>query len=144
MYYFTEYDGRSDCWKLEAFDPDTDSIAVYLEQVEIYFAANSIPGEKRVAVLLSLIRGEAYALLHHLLAPQKPAENLEDLWKTLKNHYEPQKVVMAERFHFHLRQQAVGENVADLCGSIKKVSQTLHANLGFTCLKPSGTALSVV
>ena len=41
--------------KLEAFDPDTDSITVYLERVEIYFAANSILGEKWVAVLLSLI-----------------------------------------------------------------------------------------
>lgn len=56
--------------KLEAFDPAADSIAVYSERVEIYFAANSVPEGKHVVMFLSLIRGNAYALLHHLLAPR--------------------------------------------------------------------------
>lgn len=48
--------------------------------------------------------------------------SLEYLWATLRNHYEPKKVVMAERFHFHRRQQAVGENVADYVAALWKLA----------------------
>lgn len=34
---------------------EVDSIAAYLEQVEVFFAANEIPAERRVAVFLSVV-----------------------------------------------------------------------------------------
>ena len=48
--------------RLEPFDPGVESIVVYLQRVELYFAANEIKAEKRVPVLLNVI-GENYALL---------------------------------------------------------------------------------
>ena len=67
--YYLEYYGFATVGKLEAFDPDTDSITVYLERVEIYFAANSIPGEKRVAVLLS--QGGKYMPYYIIVGSEK-------------------------------------------------------------------------
>ena len=43
---------------------------------------------------------------------------MEDVKKSLR----AQKVVMAERFHFHRRQQAVGENVADYVAALGKLA----------------------
>ena len=43
---------------LEPFDADEESIAAYLEHVELYFAANETPEEKKVAVFLSSIGGK--------------------------------------------------------------------------------------
>ena len=41
--------------RMEQFDPDKESIAAYLERVELYFEANNTPGEKQVPVFLSCI-----------------------------------------------------------------------------------------
>ena len=49
--------------RLEPFDPEVESIVVYLLQVKLYFAANEIKAEKRVLVLLNVIGRENYALL---------------------------------------------------------------------------------
>ena len=87
---------------LEPFDADEESIAAYLERVELYFTANETPEEKRVAVFLSSIGGKNYSLLRDLLAPAKLGEKtVEQLSQALKDHFQPKKVVIAERFKFH-------------------------------------------
>ena len=87
---------------LELFDPEVESIVVYLERVELYFAANEIKTDKRVPVFLNLIGRENYSLLRSILLPQKPVEQpLKKLMDILREYYEPKKVVMAARFLFH-------------------------------------------
>ena len=49
--------------RLEPFDPEVESIVVYLERVELYFAANEIKADKRVPVFLNVIGRENYSLL---------------------------------------------------------------------------------
>ena len=40
----------------------------------------------------------------------------------MRKHYEPKKVVMAERFHFHRRQQAPGETVASYAAELRRLA----------------------
>ena len=50
-----------------------------------------------------------------MLSPEKPgAKTLSaELTAVLKRHFAPKRVVIAERFRFYRREQAIGENVAD-------------------------------
>ena len=94
------------------FDPADESISAYLERVELSFVANSIEDPKQVAVFLSFIGAKNYALLRDLLAPVKPQEkSLAALFETLRKHFEPKPVIIAECFRFHQRDQASGESI---------------------------------
>ena len=42
---------------LHEFRPDREELSTYLERVEIFFAANDVPDEKKVPVLLNAIGG---------------------------------------------------------------------------------------
>ena len=79
--------------KMEPFDPDNGSITVYLEHMELYHSANSMPETKQVPVFWNLIGRDTYELLRNLLVPDKPAEmSLVGLYETLRKHFEPKKV----------------------------------------------------
>lgn len=107
----------------EKFDPESESITSYLERVDYYFTANGVEDAKKVAVFLNAIGRETYNLLRNLLAPKKLAEQgLDELQKALKDHYEPQTVVVAERFHFYQRQQAAGESISDYVAELRKLA----------------------
>lgn len=43
--------------------------------------------------------------------------------ETLRNHYEPKRIVKAERFHFHKREQHEGEGVAAYSAALKKCTE---------------------
>ena len=106
--------------RIEEFSPEKETISNYLERVEIFFQANTIADEKKVPVFLSIARGNIYALLHSLLSPTKPQEKtFAELEAELKKHFEPKKIIIAERFNFHRRNQAsdesITEYVAELC-----------------------------
>ena len=55
-----------------------------------------------------------------LALPQE--KSFADLVETLKRHFEPKPVVIAERFHFHRRSQAVGESIADYLAELRRLS----------------------
>ena len=81
---------------------------MYLKCVELYFKANDIAESKQVAVFLTVAGRKVYALLRDLLAPEKPnTKTFKELAQTLKNHYEPKPVVIAERFFFPLTEPEV-------------------------------------
>ena len=59
--------------KITEFHPETDSIKVYLEWVELYFTAYKVPDDLQVPILLSSVGASTYyALLRDLLAPAAP------------------------------------------------------------------------
>ena len=98
---------------IQEFQPDSDSINAYIERMNLFFVANDVPDEKKVAVFLNVIGGKTYALLRSLLSPQLPqSKSYSELVDSLKRHYEPKPLVIAERFHFHRRNQAAGETIA--------------------------------
>ena len=88
--------------QIDEFRPDCESITTYIERTNLFLTANDVSDDKVVAVFLSVIGGKTYALLRSLLAPALPQEkSYQELVETLKRHYEPKSLVIAERFHFH-------------------------------------------
>ena len=116
---------------LEKFRPESDSIRAYLERVTLYFQANDIGEDKRVPILLSSIGASTYALLRDLVAPDAPGTlTFRRLSEVLTAHFEPKRMVIAERFYFHKRVQAVGESIADFDVVLRKLA--IHCEFGAT------------
>ena len=58
-------------------------LANLLERVELYFGANDIAPEKKVAIILSVIGAKTYAVLRSLVAPAQPKDKPFAELKTL-------------------------------------------------------------
>eukprot|EP00731_Ephydatia_muelleri_P004560 Em0002g736a len=109
--------------QISEFQSELESITVYLERVGQYFIANEIPTGRRVAVLLSVIGSRTYSLLRSLLHPEVPGEKTYDQLATaLREHFEPKRLVVVERFHFNRRNQGNGESVLEYVAEIKRLA----------------------
>jgi len=107
------------------FNSDTESVAAYTERVDLYLAANNVPSEKHVPVFLGMVGGKAYELLRSLCAPVKPQDrSYQQLKDLMKGHFEPKPLVIAERYHFHRRDQAAGESIAEYMAELRRLSRT--------------------
>ena len=96
------------------FKPDNEKIEVYLERVQLFFEVNGINKEKQVPVLLTVIGSTNYALLSNLVSPGKPKDKMfTQLAELLRSHFDPKPLVIAERFHFHRRDQAPGKSISN-------------------------------
>ena len=60
--------------RLEESDPKSDNISTYLERLQLYFDANRVEDDRKVAVLLTVIGAKAYDTLRSLLAPTLPKD----------------------------------------------------------------------
>ena len=109
--------------RLEEFNPESDSVTEYVERAGIYFEANEVPVDKKITVFLSAVGGKTYTLLRSLLLLTLPQDRLyDDIVDALKKHYEPKPLVIAERFHFHRRNQATGESIVDYIAELQRLS----------------------
>ena len=109
------------------FNPDTDSFAAYVEPMNIFFTVNDIKTEKRAAVFLNFIGGQAYELLHSLLIPELPPSlKYEELMELPKEYYEPKLLVIAERFLFHRPYQRDGKLIADYMAELRRLASSRH------------------
>ena len=116
---------------LQEFLPDEDSIDAYLERAVLYFKANDIGEDKRVPIFLSSIGVRTYALLRDLVAPDAPgSRSFKEISEVLSRHFQPRRLVIAERFHFHRRAQAVGESIAEFDAALRKLAT--HCEFGET------------
>ena len=114
---------------IQPFEPDNEKFSSYLERVELFLLANSIAEDKKVPVLLSVVGSKVYSLLRDLLSPKLPqTETYDTIVSTLKKHYEPKPIVIAKRFHFHRRNQANGESIAEYLAELRRLS--VHCNFG--------------
>ena len=93
--------------QIEEFNSATTSINRYLERLEQYFVANSVPADsaeshKRRAILISVIGAKAYDVVSDPCSPIPPSEKTyAQLTTILKNHFAPKKLVIDERYRFH-------------------------------------------
>ena len=65
-----------------------EEIASYIERVELYFAANYVKADYKVATFLAFIVADAYGMARKLLAPERPK------YKSFVQQYEK----LTERF----------------------------------------------
>ena len=111
---------------MQEFQLELESISAYLERVHLFFLTNDIGADKKVAVLLSVIGAKTYTLLRSLALPQD--KSFDELQQHLKHHFEPEPLVVAERFRFHRRGQAADESIAEYLAELKRL--TTHCKFG--------------
>ena len=108
---------------LNEFNASAESITAYLERVELYFSANSVAQDKKVATFLSVVGPTVYSTLRDLFAPTSPKDKtLRQIFDRLKLHFEPKRTVIVERYHFHKRDQAAGESIADYEAALRNLA----------------------
>ena len=76
------------------------------------------------AIFLTTVEGTTYSILSNLVSPAKPQDKtLDELITLLKNHCEPRKIVIAERFKFYKRQQKEGESIANYLAELRRLAK---------------------
>lgn len=108
------------------FHEGREEWAQYAERLGHFLAANGITdGDRKRAVLLSVIGPKAYKLLRSLVAPDKPGDKpYADLVKVMTEHHNPQPSEIVQRYKFHTRMQAPGESVATFVAELRALGQT--------------------
>ena len=108
---------------MSAFDPKTDNVSTYLERLQLYFEANRVEDDRKVAVLLTVVGAQTYDTLRSLLAPTSPRDkSYEELLEVLRKHYDPQPLLVAERFRFYKRSQRTDESISDFLADLRRLS----------------------
>ena len=76
-------------------------------------------------------------MLSDLLAPDSPGtKSFQEIEDALKKHYEPKRSVITERYHFHKRDQQVGETIAEFDAALRKLAAHCQFGEGLTeCLR---------
>uniref|UniRef100_A0A1X7U4Y2 Retrotransposon gag domain-containing protein n=1 Tax=Amphimedon queenslandica TaxID=400682 RepID=A0A1X7U4Y2_AMPQE len=101
----------------------TEKFSSYFERLELYFIANRVTANKVVPVFLTVIGAKTYAILEHILALDKAKDKtLAELKEVLVSHFEPEPRVIAERFHFHKRDQKERELLPDFVVELRRLA----------------------
>lgn len=107
------------------FLEDGEDFESYVSRVKLFFTANEIADKRKVPAFLSIIGPKAFALIKDLVSPQAPEEKtLDELIKTLKDHYKPKVIIIYERFKFYSRSQGDRESVSSFVAALKSLAST--------------------
>ena len=117
---------------IEEFEGTKGDWPLYVERVEKFFAANDISnGDKKRAVLLSVIGAATYKTLRNVVSPSKPGEKTyAALVEAPSQHFKPEPSEIVEQFKFHSRVRKPGESVATYVAELR--SFTKYCNFGDT------------
>ena len=109
--------------RMQEFNPDSETISAYLERFNLFVTVNGIEEGKQVSALLLVLGLRHYSLIRGLVSPHKPeTKTLAELTDILTKHYDPEPIVIAERFRFYQRTQKSGESVADFLASLRNLA----------------------
>ena len=126
---------------LGEFDPSTELFTAYLERLEQFFIANSIgqcsadasqeviaaADKKKVAVFISVMGKNSYAILRDLCSPDSPKDNsFSQLCDKLKDHYKPKRLEVAETYRFHRCVQEENESVSAYSARLRRYASTCN------------------
>lgn len=114
---------------IEPFSPVQSDIASYMERMEQLFACNNVNDDKKKAMFLTLIGAEAYRALKDLVSPDLPSsKTFDELKTTLVSHFNPKRLVIAERYKFYSAQQEPEEDIKSYATKLKNLSQHCDFN----------------
>jgi len=111
--------------RVDEFCEDIETWDVYIERVDEYFAVNDTNEEsKKRSILLSVCGSKTYNLVCNLLAPARSSEkSYQELTELLKQHYNPRRSVIVQRFKFNSRVQQPRESIADFLVDLRRLSE---------------------
>ena len=114
--HIEEFDGANGDWPL---------YRLYVERLEKFVAPNGISdGEKKRAVLLSVMGAPTYKILPNVVSPSKPGG--ENVRRSGRNtHFKPKPSEIVERFKFHSCVRKPGESVATYVAELRSLSLSL-------------------
>ena len=102
---------------------EVEEVTTYLKRVNLFFLANELPEVKQVPIFLNIVGATTYGLLRSLLAPDEPKDkSMTDIAAALKGHFEPKRNIVAERFHFHRRNQYPEESVTEYMAELRRLA----------------------
>lgn len=111
--------------QMTEFNPSNETVTAYLERFQLFVTANGISDDKKVPTLLTVVGATQYALIRGLVSPALPKDKtFDELVTLLKKHFDPQPIVIAERFHFYQRNQKSGETITNYLASLRKLAST--------------------
>lgn len=111
--------------QMTEFNPSNETVTAYLERFQLFVTANGISDDKKVPTLLTVVGATQYALIRGLVSPALPKDKtFDELVALLKKHFDPQPIVIAERFHFYQRNQKPGESITNYLASLRKLAST--------------------
>lgn len=109
--------------RMKEFNPDDETVTAYLERFDLFAEVNNIADNKKVATLLTVIGARHYSLIQGLVSPTKPKDKtLAELQVILQQHFDPEPIVIAQRFHFYQRSQKPGESLADYLAGLRQLA----------------------
>ena len=110
--------------RMEEFTPGSDW-KHYVERLAMFFKVNSVPIDKRVQSVLTLMGSKMYALLRSISVLRKPKElNFTEIVDTLAQHVDPKPIIIAERYKFHKAEQGESETVRQYLAKLQKLAET--------------------
>ena len=115
---------------IEEFDGAKGDWPLYVERLEHFFAVSE-DGDKRRAVLLSVMGAATYKILRNVVSPSKPGgKTYATLVEALSQHFKPKPSEIVEHFKFHSRVCKPGESVATYVAELSSLSE--YCNFGDT------------
>lgn len=117
--------------RLEPFN-GMSSVTEYLERLEQCFIMDDIEDNvdnrgKRKAFLLGSLSASVYSQLRDVCSPALPnTKTYAEIVTLLKSRYEKKKIVVAERYLFHLASQKEGETVLDYACRLQKLASSCN------------------
>ncbi len=108
---------------MQEFNPETETVTAYLERFQMFVSANSIADDKLVPTLLTVVGSTHYTLIRGLVSPELPKDkSFDELVDVLKKHYDPEPIIIAERFHFYERRQKPTESIANYLATLRRLA----------------------
>ena len=108
---------------MQEFNPANETVTAYLERFQLFASANAIEDDKMVPTLLTVVGSTHYSLLRGLVSPDLPKDkSFDGLVALLKKHYDPEPIIIAERFHFYRRSQNAGESIAEYLATLRRLA----------------------
>lgn len=113
-------------FSIETYDT-TKKFDRWLMRLESVFKVFGVPETKKAAYLLHYMGPDAYDVLCDKLSPELPSNKTYDqLVKTMKQHYNPEPLEIAEIFRFLQRKQHEGETVQDYLTALQRLATTCN------------------
>ena len=111
--------------RMDAFNSKGEEWLTYVERLEMIFAVNNVPEDKKAASLLVLVGGKMYALSKRFTTPTKPTEMLcKDIVEVMGRHLTPKPLVIVKRYKFHKCNQEEGQSIREFLAKLQKLAET--------------------